>query len=120
MIFANSAPTLVLVALFLVDYFWISLCKEGNYFGVEPASKLLQGKGVIATYKQTSRLQCRHRCNRNTECKEVVIIHGNKCLLLSDDGKGDVATTLACTETISNIEILGIYSILFNFVDVVC
>ena len=120
MIFANSASTLVLVTLLLVDYFWVVLGKEGNYFGLEPASKSLQEKGVIATYKQSSRLQCRHRCNRNKECKEVIIQHGNKCLLLSYDGKGDVATALAGTETISSIEILGIYCILFQFVDVVC
>ena len=115
MIFANSASTLVLVTLLLVDYFWVVLGKEGNYFGLEPASKSLQEKGVIATYKQTSRLQCRHRCNRNKECKEVIIQHGNKCLLLSYDGKGDVSTALPGTEAISNIEILGIYCILFQF-----
>ena len=91
---------------------------EGQkYFVAEPAAiKLNETKiesnetVVIATYNQASRLQCRHRCNRNKGCSEVIVKPDNICVLLGEgDGESLVITDgerIDVMETISKIEFL--------------
>ena len=86
---------------------------EGQkYFVAEPAATKLNKTKiesnemvVIATFNQTSRLQCRHRCNRKKECSDVIIKPDNICVLL---GKGD-GESIEITdgmETMSKIQFL--------------
>ena len=86
--------------------------EKQKYFVVEPATiKLNETKiesnetVVIAIFNQTSRLQCRHRCNRKKECSDVIIKPDNICVLL---GKGD-GESIEITdgmETMSKIQFL--------------
>ena len=79
--------------------------EKQKYFQLAPATQQSVGKVVIATYKQTSRIQCRHRCNRNDACTDAVIELGNECLLLGQ-GEETGHVLSAETETISKIKVL--------------
>ena len=79
--------------------------EKQKYFVLEPATQEVKGKVVLATYKQISLIQCRHRCNRNIECMDVVIERENLCMLLGQ-GEGNELTLTATMETVFKIKML--------------
>ena len=76
----------------LLDITYLETHENGDdlnaqkYFKLELVSSDLVHKFTIATYKQTSAIQCRHRCNRKKGCIDVFIAPGNMCLLLGGSG----------------------------------
>ena len=61
---------------------------------------------VIATYEQTSSLQCVHKCNLNKRCVEVFITTKNVCLLLNGTGNKSLGDSGAI-QKISKIPLPG-------------
>ena len=84
-----------------------------KYHVIEKARERLNGRVVIETYKHTSRLQCRHRCNRNKGCYDVTVNSDDVCVLLGEDEGGYIVTT-GGMETISKVKFPGKLYILFG------
>ena len=61
--------------------------EKEKYFKFEQVSSNAIDSVVIATYKQTSPMQCRHRCNLNISCVDVVVKSGGPCMLLGNGNK---------------------------------
>ena len=45
---------------------------------------------VLSEHKVESRIQCLHRCKRNSECIDVAMADSNVCLLLGNDTQASV------------------------------
>ena len=80
--------------------------EKHKYFKFEPAPNKLFGKIVIATHKNTSGLQCQHRCNRRRDCTDVAMGRENVCLLLGGGSKNENVATVGM-RTIRKIKISG-------------
>ena len=62
---------------------------------------------VIATHKQTSRMQCVHRCNRDNKCVDVVMTTKGECHLLNGNEKKVNGVGSNMVEKISRIILPG-------------
>ena len=78
-----------------------------NYFQVEPMTSKVKGRVVIATHKQTSPMQCRHRCNRDSHCIDAVMKPDNVCMLLRNGSGEHTIHATAGMRIISKVSIEG-------------
>ena len=78
-----------------------------NYFQDEPITSEVKGRVVIATHKQTSPMQCQHRCNRDSHCIDAVMKPDNVCMLLRNGSGEHTIHATAGMRIISKVSIEG-------------
>ena len=79
--------------------------EKQKYFIAEPTTSGSNETVVLATHNQTTRLQCRHRCNRKTLCTDVIFQPINMCVLLRK-GAGEGVEIIDKMEMLSKIQML--------------